>query len=64
MNKTDLILSKYIFNIHGHLHEKESPNAELYENVSVEHTNYYPIKLDSILGKHKLHLKRQNKQGD
>jgi len=64
MNKTDLILSKYVFNIHGHLHEKDSYNTDLYENVSVEKTNYYPIKLDSILGKHGLQLKRQNKQGD
>jgi calcineurin-like phosphoesterase family protein len=64
MRKQDLILSNFDFNIHGHLHEKDSPNNELYENVSVERTNYYPINLDSILGKHGLKLKRKNKQGD
>lgn len=64
MNKQDLILSRYDFNIHGHLHEKDSPNKDLYENVSVEKTNYYPVNLDTILGKHGLRLKRHNKQGD
>lgn len=64
MKKQDLVLSYYDLNIHGHLHEKPSPHPELYENVCVEQTNYFPIKLDHILGKHELKLKRKNKQGD
>jgi calcineurin-like phosphoesterase family protein len=64
MRKQDLILSPYDLNIHGHLHQKDSPHEELYENVCVERTNYYPVNLDRILGKHGLKLKRRNKQGD
>lgn len=61
---SDFMLMPYKLNIHGHLHEKNSLNDNLYENVSVERTNYYPINLDSIIGKHGLKLKRKNKQGD
>lgn len=60
----EFLLMPFKLNVHGHLHEKDSPHKELYENVCVEKTNYYPVNLDCILGKHELKLKRKNQQGD
>ena len=54
----------YKLNIHGHLHEKLVYDKDIYENMSVEQTNYFPINIDTILNKHGLKLKRKNKQGD
>jgi len=64
MKKVNLMVSPYDFNIHGHIHQNESPHPDLYENVCVEQTNYYPVNLDTILNKHGIKLKRRNKQGD
>ena len=38
---------KGFINIHGHIHEKFYDGRHI--NVSVEHTNYTPVSLDSIL---------------
>ena len=34
-------------NVHGHVHNKPSPEGP-YINVSVENTNYYPVNLDTL----------------
>lgn len=34
-------------NIHGHIHEKPSPDGP-YRNVCVEQTNYYPLSLEEL----------------
>ena len=62
--KKDFLLMPYKLNIHGHIHQKEEIDKDIYKNVSVEKTNYYPINLDCILGEYGLKLKRKNKQGD
>ena len=41
-------LSRYILNIHGHLH-KEIINDKRYFNVSAENIDYTPISFDEIL---------------
>ena len=35
-------------NVHGHVHEKESPSRNRHVNVSVEQLNYGPAKLSDI----------------
>ena len=35
-------------NVHGHLHEKESPSSNRHINVSVEQLNYRPARLSDI----------------
>lgn len=37
-------------NVHGHIHEKESPVGP-YKCVCVEHTNYFPIHIEDVLAK-------------
>lgn len=37
-----------MLNIHGHIHEKIIEN-ERYKNICVEHTNYSPIHIDSLI---------------
>ena len=34
-------------NLHGHIHEKQSP-SDKHVNVCVEHTNYYPINIEEL----------------
>lgn len=46
-------LSRWVVNIHGHLHANKVDD-DRYECVSVEHTDYRPILLDRILEKHGL----------
>lgn len=43
-------LSNETINIHGHIHEKIIPDPK-FVNMCVEHTNYSPVKLLSILPK-------------
>ena len=62
--KRKLFAMGYELNLHGHIHQKAERNKHLYKNLSVERTNYYPIKLDAILGEFKMKLKRKLKQGD
>jgi len=57
--KTEFLLMPYRLNVHGHIHQKDSPDQFIYKNVSVEHINYTPIKLDSILGEFNIHLARK-----
>jgi calcineurin-like phosphoesterase family protein len=38
---------KWPRNVHGHIHEKQSPAPE-YVNVSVEQTNYTPINIEEL----------------
>jgi len=64
IKKQDFLLMPYKLNIHGHIHEKETFDKDIYFNASVEQTNYLPIKIDKILGKFGLKLKRKIKQGD
>ena len=35
-------------NVHGHVHQKESPSRNRHINVSVEQLNYRPAKLSDI----------------
>ena len=35
-------------NVHGHVHEQESPTPNRHVNVSVEQLNYRPVKLSEI----------------
>lgn len=46
---------KYIFNVHGHIHEKEilavPYGQQKWFNISVERLNYTPISMDDLLGK-------------
>jgi calcineurin-like phosphoesterase family protein len=51
------LLCKYQYNIHGHIHEKETTNTR-FINVSVEqkYMNYTPILLDRLIS-----LKEKNK---
>ena len=35
-------------NVHGHVHQKESPSRNRHINVSVEQLNYRPVKLSDI----------------
>ena len=37
-----------LFNIHGHIHEKPSPEGP-YRNVSVEQINYTPINIEELV---------------
>jgi len=39
--------NKMVQNIHGHIHEKESPPGPYY-NISVERNNYYPYNIDEL----------------
>ena len=64
IKKQEFLLMPYKLNIHGHIHQKETYDKNIYKNISVEKTNYFPIKLDKILGEFKLKLKRKLKQGD
>ena len=59
VGKQDFLLMPYKLNVHGHIHEKDSPDPLIYKNVSVEKINYCPIKLDNILGEFKIQLRRQ-----
>lgn len=59
-----LAMPKYKLNIHGHNHQRKELDVRIYKNISVERTNYFPVKLDKILGEYKLKLKRKIKQGD
>ena len=36
-----------LINVHGHIHEKESPEGP-YKCVCVEHTEYYPVNLEDL----------------
>ena len=36
------------FNVHGHVHEQESPTPNRHVNVSVEQLNYRPVRLSEI----------------
>jgi calcineurin-like phosphoesterase family protein len=36
-----------VMNIHGHIHEKDSPEGR-YRNVCVEKTNYTPINIEEL----------------
>lgn len=51
-------LSRWKVNIHGHLHNNVVMDGDIpdprYECVSVEHSDYYPTLLDTILDKHGL----------
>ncbi len=38
-------IPKGFFNIHGHIHDKQSYHGI---NLSVEHTDYYPVRLEEI----------------
>jgi calcineurin-like phosphoesterase family protein len=60
----EFLLMPFRLNIHGHIHEREQLYKDTHKNISVEQTNYFPIKLDHILGEFGLRLKRQLKQGD
>jgi len=64
VKKPDFLLMPYKLNIHGHIHQKKEYDKDIYKNISVERTNYFPVKLDTILGEFKLKLKRKIKQGD
>lgn len=44
-------LTRYVANVHGHLHERPAPPGP-YLNVSVEHTDYAPVALDALLAAH------------
>ena len=35
-------------NVHGHIHEKQSPTDAKYFNICVEHTNYAPVALEDL----------------
>ena len=37
-------------NVHGHVHEQESPTPNRHVNVSVEQLNYWPVRLSEIRG--------------
>jgi calcineurin-like phosphoesterase family protein len=39
---------KIMFNLHGHIHQQPSPTIR-HMNMSVEHTGYAPVHLDTIL---------------
>lgn len=41
-------LGRFAANVHGHVHEKPSPNGP-YINVSVENTHYKPMALDDLV---------------
>lgn len=64
IKKPEFLLMPYKLNIHGHIHQKKTFDKNIYKNISVEKTNYFPIKLDKILGEFGLKLKRKLKQGD
>lgn len=40
--------SKWPRNAHGHIHNRQSPSKE-YKNLCVEHTNYTPVNVESLL---------------
>ena len=43
----DNLIVGSLYNVHGHIHEKQSPSAN-HLNISVEHTNYSPISLNWV----------------
>ena len=43
-----LLLTHGCVNVHGHVHQKESPSRNRHINVSVEQLNYRPAKLSDI----------------
>jgi len=43
---------KVNYNVHGHIHEKESP-GEQYINVCVEKTKYKPVPIEEIIKRYK-----------
>lgn len=47
---------KYLANVHGHIHQNDSPidDKVKYVNVCVEKTNYYPLHMDEVLERAKL----------
>lgn len=40
--------AKYDYNVHGHIHQHESPNRN-YINMSMENINYDPVNIDDIV---------------
>lgn len=38
---------KKLLNIHGHIHEKQSPSSD-HRNVCVEHINYRPVNIENL----------------
>jgi calcineurin-like phosphoesterase family protein len=62
--KQEFLLMPYRLNIHGHIHEKQEFDKDIYKNMSVEQTNYMPVNLDKILTQYNIKLKRKLKQGD
>lgn len=46
----DSSIKKGYINVHGHIHEKQSPSP-LHINVSVEQTNYTPISIEELMKK-------------
>jgi calcineurin-like phosphoesterase family protein len=46
------INEKVTFNVHGHIHQNNSPSA-VHINVSVEKTDYTPLLLEDVIRNHK-----------
>ena len=47
-------------NIHGHIHDKQSPTPNLHINASVEQLNYAPVKLKDVRRLARRLLERRN----
>lgn len=44
---------KVEYNVHGHIHEKDSPGKQ-YINVCVEKTGYAPVNIEDVIRKYKI----------
>lgn len=47
MNTDSNHKAKYFYNVHGHIHQQNSPSLQHY-NVCVEKTDYHPIHIEDI----------------